>query len=67
MKMSSSRDLAELAQIFGFAPTDLIERSTTFAQGQALFAGGFASAPQLVQMGARLTREGGSDVPIPLR
>ncbi|WP_449282075.1 ATP-binding protein [Leucobacter sp.] len=67
MKMSSTRDLAELAQIFGFAPQHLLERAASFAQGQALFAGGFSPEPQLVQMGARLTREGGSDVPIELR
>ncbi|MCE4026759.1 ATP-binding protein [Microbacterium sp. Au-Mic1] len=67
MKMSSERDLAELAEVFGFAPADAIARSPLFAQGQALFAGGFAPRPQLVQMGARLTHEGGSDVPIALR
>jgi DNA helicase HerA-like ATPase len=67
MKMSSARDLAELAQIFGFAPQDLLEQAPSFTQGQALFAGGFSPEAQLVQMGARLTREGGSDVPIELR
>jgi hypothetical protein len=67
MKMSSTRDLEELAQVFGYAPTDLLERSPQFTQGQVLFAGGFAPEPQIVQMGARLTREGGSDVAIPLR
>lgn len=67
MKMSSTRDLDELAQVFGFAPSELIRRSPSFTQGQALFAGGFAPEPQLVQVGARLTHEGGSDVPIPLR
>lgn len=67
MKMSSTRDLAELAQIFGFAPEELVFRSKEFRQGQALFAGGFSSEPQIVQMGQRLTREGGVDVPIELR
>ena len=67
LKMSSTRDLAELGQIFGFAPSELLDRSPSFRQGQALFAGGFAPEPQLVQMGARLTREGGSDVPIGIR
>ncbi len=33
----------------------------------ALFAGGFAPAPILGQMGARLTHEGGGDVAMPLR
>lgn len=67
MKMSSSRDLAELGQIFGFAPPELVERSPRFRQGQTLFAGGFSPEPQLVQMGDRLTRQGGTDVPIVLR
>lgn len=67
MKMSSPRDLAELSQIFGFAPEELLARSPGFTQGQALFAGGFSPTPQLVQMGERLTHEGGSDVRIPLR
>lgn len=67
MKMSSERDLAELGSVFGFAPRDMLESSARFAQGQALFAGGFSAEPQLVQMGARLTHEGGSDVPIVLR
>lgn len=67
MRMSSPRDLDELAEIFGYAPTALLERSPMFAQGQSLFAGGFISQPSLVQMGARLTHEGGIDVPVPLR
>lgn len=67
MKMSSPRDLAELAQIFGYAPKDLLDRSPVFGQGQALFAGGFVERPGLIQMGRRLTREGGIDVPIELR
>ena len=38
MRMSSPRDLAELAGVFGYAPESLLERSTGFTQGQALFA-----------------------------
>lgn len=67
MKMSSPRDLAELGAVFGYAPAELRERATGFAQGEVLFAGGFVPAAMLVKMGARLTREGGSDVPIVLR
>ncbi len=67
MKMSSPRDLAELGAVFGYAPQELLAQATGFAQGQVLFAGGFAGEPGLVQVGARLTREGGSDVPIELR
>ncbi len=67
MKMSSALDLAELGQVFGFAPPTLLDRSPSFGQGQVLFAGGFAPTPQIVQVGARLTHEGGSDVAVPLR
>ena len=67
MRMSSTRDLDELAGVFGYAPESLLQRSPGFAQGQALFAGGFIDQPSLVQMGARLTHEGGIDVPVPLR
>lgn len=67
MRMSSPRDLVELAEVFGFAPDELLQRSPGFAQGQALFAGGFIGRASLVQMGERLTHEGGSDVSVPLR
>lgn len=67
MRMSSPRDLDDLSAVFGYAPQSLLERSPGFAQGQALFAGGFVAAPTLVQMGERLTHEGGSDVRVPLR
>ena len=67
MRMSSPRDLAELAEVFGYAPESLLSRSPAFSQGQALFAGGFVDQPSLVQMGARLTHEGGTDVKVPLR
>lgn len=67
LKLGSALDLDELGQIFGHAPAQLVAEAPEFAKGQALLAGGFSDGPQLVQMGARLTEEGGSDVPIPLR
>lgn len=66
MKMSSPHDLAELADYFGYAPAGLLSRSPQFLQGQALFAGGFVDRATVVQMGSRLTHEGGTDVPVPL-
>jgi hypothetical protein len=53
--------------LFGYAPESLLGRSPGFTQGQALFAGGFVDQASLVQMGTRLTHEGGSDVKVPLR
>lgn len=67
MRINAPRDLAELAGVFGFAPEESIRQAQSFAQGQALFAGGFISEPTIVQMGERLTEEAGGDVRVPLR
>ncbi|WP_341945553.1 ATP-binding protein [Microbacterium sp. LWH11-1.2] len=67
MRVNAPRDLAELVEVFGFASDEAIRRAQTFAQGQALFAGGFIAAPTFVQMGERLTQESGGDVRVPLR
>lgn len=67
MRMNAPTDLAALADAFGFIPTELLNRAPRFTQGQAIFAGGFSPEPQLVQMGARITAEGGSDVSVPMR
>ncbi|WP_426185319.1 ATP-binding protein [Microbacterium sp. TWP3-1-2b2] len=67
MRVNAPRDIAELAEVFGFVPEEDIRQAQGFAQGQALFAGGFISEPTFVQMGERLTHEAGSDVRVPLR
>ena len=64
MRMNSPRDLAELAEVFGFVPRHLLEQSPGFRKGEALFAGAFTEEPQLVRMGRRLTVEGGSDLAV---
>lgn len=66
MRVNAPRDLAELTEVFGFAPSGDIRRSAQFAQGQALFAGGFISQPTFVQMGERITEETGGDVTVPM-
>ncbi len=66
MRMNSAGDLAELAGVLGFAPPAMLRASQSFAQGEALVAGTFAPVPSFIQMGARLTFEGGSDVSVPL-
>lgn len=66
MRMNSPGDILELGNAFGFAPADLLRASSSFTQGEALMAGGFVPVPSVVQMGARLTYEGGSDVRVPL-
>lgn len=66
MRMSSPADVAELESVFGFAPPELLAATPYFRQGEALVAGGFVPAPAIIQMGARRTVEGGSDVPVPM-
>jgi hypothetical protein len=67
MRMNSTRDLGEIADVFSFVPEAMLAQVTGFRQGQSLFAGGFAAEPLIVQMGDRITEEGGSDVSVPLR
>jgi DNA helicase HerA-like ATPase len=67
MRVNAPRDIAELADVFGFVGEDDIRRAQGFTQGQALFAGGFISQPTFAQMGERLTEEAGADVRVPLR
>jgi uncharacterized protein len=63
MRVNSAADRAALAERFGFAPPDLVELAGTFGLGQSLVTGRIAPVPLLVQTGARLTPEGGADVP----
>jgi hypothetical protein len=67
MKMSSPADLLELGSVFGFVPSDLLDRAASFQQGQALLAGGFAPDDGVVRMRDRYTHEGGADVRVPIR
>jgi DNA helicase HerA-like ATPase len=62
MRMNSAADLALIGEVFSFVPPGLIDRATTFRQGEALVAGKLASHPALMRFGARITEEGGSDV-----
>ncbi len=65
MRMNSPGDVAELAEIFGFVPRAMLDQAPFFRQGEALLAGGFAPVPMIARIGARLTHEGGIDVPVP--
>jgi DNA helicase HerA-like ATPase len=66
MRMNSPGDLAEMRDVFGFAPPSMLAASPNFRQGEMLVAGGFVPAPTFVQAGARRTHEGGSDVKVPM-
>jgi uncharacterized protein len=65
MRMNSPGDVAELAEVFGFAPPALLGSSQFFLQGESLLAGAFVPVPSLVRMGTRWSLEGGRDVPVP--
>jgi uncharacterized protein len=49
--------------VFSFVPPGLIQRSATFRQGEGLVAGRISPEPALLRFGARISEEGGADVP----
>jgi DNA helicase HerA-like ATPase len=63
MRMNSADDLQRLAQVFSFVPSTLLDRSTTFAQGESLVAGKISPLPAIIRFGKRFSQEGGSDIP----
>jgi DNA helicase HerA-like ATPase len=63
MRMNGAADVADLEAVFSHIPPMLLRESLTFGLGQALVAGPLAPLPVLAQVGTRLTREGGGDVP----
>jgi hypothetical protein len=67
MRMNSPGDLSQLERVFGFAPPEMLRAAPGFRKGECLMAGTFAPAPTFVQIRARRTQEGGSDVAVPRR
>jgi DNA helicase HerA-like ATPase len=63
MRMNSEADLGYLGEVFSFVPAGLIERATTFRMGETLVAGKFFSHAGFVRFGARISQEGGADIP----
>ncbi|HSK15877.1 MAG TPA: ATP-binding protein [Gaiellaceae bacterium] len=63
MRMNSLADLGLVEEVFSFVPPSLVRRATTFRQGESLVAGKLSPHPALVRFGARLSEEGGGDVP----
>jgi uncharacterized protein len=63
MRMNSLADLGFVSEVFSFVPRSLLERATTFRQGESLAAGLIAPHPAFVRFGKRLAQEGGGDVP----
>ena len=63
MRMNSRADLAFVGDVFSFVPPGLLARATDFVQGECLVAGKIAPHPAFLRIGARVTHEGGGDVP----
>jgi uncharacterized protein len=62
MRVTSVADLAYIADALSFAPTRLVERASSFRQGEGLVSGKIASHPAFVRFGPRIAEEGGGDV-----
>ena len=63
MRMNSTADLGFVGDVFSFVPRSLLERATAFKQGESLAAGKISPHPALLRFGARVSEEGGGDVP----
>ena len=63
MRLNSLADAAFTEAAFSFVPPSLIERSVIFRQGEALIAGRISAQPTMARFGARISEEGGADVP----
>lgn len=63
MRMNSAADLAHAAEMFSFVPAGLLTQAASFRLGEALVAGKLSSHPALLRVGARISAEGGGDVP----
>jgi DNA helicase HerA-like ATPase len=63
MRMNSEADLADLSRLFSFVPAGLIAGASTFRMGEALVGGKVFPQSGYVRMGARVSEEGGADVP----
>ena len=57
-------DLGYLSDTFSFVAPSLIQRATTFGLGETLVAGKFFPRAGYVKFGARISQEGGADIPI---
>jgi DNA helicase HerA-like ATPase len=63
MRLNSLADTTFTQGVFSFVPPSLIDRAVTFRQGEALIAGKISPQPALLRFGARISEEGGADVP----
>jgi DNA helicase HerA-like ATPase len=63
MRMNGAGDVHDLETLFSFVPPAMLHEALGFGLGQALVAGPISPTPMFVQVGGRLSPEGGADVP----
>lgn len=63
MRLNARADAAFAQAVFSFVPARLIEEAIGFGLGESLVGGKLSPTPALLRFGARLSEEGGSDVP----
>ena len=63
LRLNSLADAAFAEAVFSFVPPSLIQRSALFRQGEGLIAGKISPQPALLRFGARISEEGGGDIP----
>ena len=63
MRLNSAADARFAQSVFSFVPPRLVEQAPAFRLGEALVAGKLSPQPALLRFGARISQEGGSDVP----
>jgi DNA helicase HerA-like ATPase len=63
MRLNSAADAALVKARFSFVPDALLDQAATFGLGEALVAGKLSPDPMLIRVGARVSEEGGADVP----
>lgn len=63
LRVNSATDVERLVETFSHVPAGMIRRAPSFRQGEVLVAGPVAPIPRVLRTRARISREGGSDVP----
>lgn len=63
MRMNSQADILELTSLFSYVPAGLVAGLSSFRMGQALVGGKIFPLSGYVRMGARVSEEGGADIP----
>ena len=63
MRMNSRGDIEDLTSLFSYVPAGLVAGLSSFRMGQALVGGKIFPLSGYVRMGARVSEEGGADIP----